>query len=141
MPVAKVRDYAPVPEGDWSGTLLRVDEITLPGYGDRWAWVFGIALADGACAELRKLTSTSFSPGNKAGLKQSHAWQYATTLLGRRPPLEFELDELVGKAALLRIQVVEREGVKYSNIVEILPLDGDRPKPVAGSGMLAEVPF
>ena len=142
MPVAKVRDNAPVPDGDWIGTLLRVEEFTLPGHGLKWAWIWGVELADGSCAELRQLTSTSFSPGNRAGLKISKAYQQATVLLGARPPLELDLDELVGKSALLRVQIIERETGKYSNITEVLPLDGtDRAAPVAAVPVTAEVPF
>ena len=142
MPVAKVRDNAPVPDGDWIGTLLRVEEFTLPGHGLKWAWIWGVELADGSCAELRQLTSTSFSPGNRAGLKISKAYQQATVLLGARPPLELDLDELVGKSALLRVQIVERETGRYSNIADVRPLDGqDRAAPGAAVPAPAEVPF
>src|SRR5262249_59958334 len=100
-------------------------DCKLAGYGDRWAWIWGIEMSDGSCAELRQLTSTSFSPGNKAGLKISKAYQQATVLLGERPPLVLDLDELVGKSALLRGNIVERETGRYSNINDVRPLDGN----------------
>lgn len=105
-----------VSAGTHEGTLIAINEKMVPSKftpdgsdAPAYEWVF--ALADGS--EVNGLTSTYVTPKSKA-------FSYLVALLGKEKVTNgagFELDDLIGKTALLSIEINENGWPRITGVM------------------------
>jgi hypothetical protein len=116
MPKAKFPVRELMPEGVYQGTLVGIDERQAADGRSFWLWTFRIN-HDGRSVERTAPSSTNFSPRSKAR-------QWAEALMGAKiddsGTHEFDLDQLTGRACTIVLDVVERDGERFNNVVQVL---------------------
>ena len=122
MPFLSAKSYDQIPDGDHPGELLRVEDGPGGSYGPNLKWVWLVTLPDGSNTELVAYTSTAFSPSRDPS-RESKAYKWARACLGgQTPPRSMDPNDLKGAKVILRTQIVTIEGVRYSRLMEVLPL-------------------
>jgi len=122
MPFLSAKSYDQIADGDHPGELLRVEDGPGGSYGPNLKWIWLATLADGSVVELVAYTSTAFSPSRDPS-RESKAYKWARACLGgQTPPRSMDPNDLKGAKVTLRTQIVTIEGVRYSRLIEVLPL-------------------
>ena len=122
MPFLSAKSYDQIPDGDHPGELSRVEDGPGGTYGPNLKWTWLATLPDGSVAELAAYTSTAFSPSLDPS-RESKAYKWARACLGgQTPPRSMDPNVLKGAKVTLRTQIVTIEGVRYSRLMEVLPL-------------------
>jgi len=121
--VEKSREFTEIDDGMYEAELVSVSTTDIPEWGERWRWSFRVVLEEDEIVEVSGLTTTKFSTMSKA-------YKWFSALAGREPEIgeEVDLDELVGKKALIEIKNVQRGEFKISNVTDVKPLPKSLPK-------------
>jgi hypothetical protein len=107
----KVSETQGVPPGQYKGQLIRVEDAGVGQYGPQRKWFFLVDV-NGEGQEHMEWTSTNVSPKSKA-------YKYLKGLLGRDLQAGEEIDDPVGKTAILNF-IAKPNG--YSSLDSIVPI-------------------
>jgi len=121
--VEKSREFTEIDDGMYEAELVSVSTTDIPEWGERWRWSFRVVLEEDEIVEVNGLTTTKFSTRSKA-------YRWFSALANREPGVgeEVDLEELVGKKALIEVKNVQRGEFKISNVADVKPLPKKRKK-------------
>jgi hypothetical protein len=129
MPFITVGTQSDIAPGTYAATLTAINEKMVPSKfnnGDdapALEWVFALDNGD----EVNGLTSTYTSPKSKA-------FGYLVALLGKervQSGAEFELDDLIGKRALVQVGINDGGWPRVENVMPPMAEGKAKAKPVA----------